>query len=54
MVASVMSRLSEMNFADAGRIGGDAVGNLREFVTPLRADEDHLLLHWPNRPASAE
>jgi RNA polymerase sigma-70 factor (ECF subfamily) len=28
MVASVMSRLSEVNFADAGRIGGDAVGNL--------------------------
>lgn len=28
MVASVKSRLSGMNFADAGRVGGDAVGNL--------------------------
>jgi hypothetical protein len=28
MVASVMSRLSMINFADAGRLGGDAVGNL--------------------------
>lgn len=28
MVASVMSRLSGMNFAVAGRMGGDAVGNL--------------------------
>jgi hypothetical protein len=28
MVASVMSRLSGMNFADAVRMGGDAVGNL--------------------------
>lgn len=28
MVASVMTRLSGMNFADAGRMGGDAVGNL--------------------------
>jgi hypothetical protein len=28
MVASVMTRLPEMNFADAGRMGCDAVGNL--------------------------
>jgi RNA polymerase sigma-70 factor (ECF subfamily) len=28
MVASVMSRLSMINVADAGRMGGDAVGNL--------------------------
>jgi hypothetical protein len=28
MVASVKSRLAGMNFADAGRVGGDAVGNL--------------------------
>jgi RNA polymerase sigma-70 factor (ECF subfamily) len=28
MVASVKSRLAGMNFADAGRVGGDPVGNL--------------------------
>jgi RNA polymerase sigma-70 factor (ECF subfamily) len=34
MVASVMTRLSGMNFADASRMSGDAAVTFRDFVTP--------------------